>query len=302
MRLVFAGTPEAALPSLEALHGTHDVAAVLTRPPAPQGRSSRLVPSPVHAWADGHGVDVLTPKSARDPDLMERLRDIAPDCCPVVAYGGLIPPALLDLPRLGWINLHFSLLPKYRGAAPVQHALLNGDAETGVTTFRLVEALDAGPVYRRLTVPVGPRSTAGDLLADLSHRGAALLLDTLPAAEAGEEPTPQPDGPVSLAPKITPPDVRLDWTRPAWDLDRLIRAANPEPGAWTTVGDRRLRVLVAEPAEERGEPGQIAARRREVLVGTGTTMMRLLEVVPQGRRPMSGPDWARGLRGEETLV
>ncbi|MDR1807376.1 MAG: methionyl-tRNA formyltransferase [Propionibacteriaceae bacterium] len=302
MRLVFAGTPALALPALDALVGAgHEVAAVLTRPPAARGRSGKLRPSPVQEWAEARGVEVLVPRSAQDPALAARLAELAPDCCPVVAYGGLIPEPLLQIPPLGWINLHFSLLPAYRGAAPVQHALLNGETVTGATTFRLVPALDAGPVFRRLTVPVGPRVTAGELLDELAGRGAALLVETLAAAAAGEEPEPQPAGPVSLAPKIEPADVRLDWTRPASALDRLVRAANPEPGAWTTAAGQRLRILRAEPVDAAPgpaptPPGRLAIGKKEVLVTTGAGHLRLLEVVPAGKRAMPAPDWARGLR------
>jgi len=302
MRLVFAGTPAVALPSLEALsQAGHDVAAVLTRPPAPRGRSGRPVVSPVQAWAEEHGVECLTPASAKDLALAERLGQLAPDCCPVVAYGGLVPAPLLSLPRLGWINLHFSLLPRHRGAAPVQHAILAGDATTGATTFRLVTALDAGPVYGSLSVPIGPTTTAGQLLDLLAQAGAELLVEAVAAAADGVEPVAQEDGPVSLAPKITLDQVHLDWALPAERLDRLIRAANPEPGAWTVVGGKRLTVQLAQTTDEVVATGEILARKREVLAGTGTTALRLLDVVPEGRRPMRGPDWARGWRGAGTL-
>ena len=297
MRLVFAGTPAVALPSLEALVSAgHEVVAVLTRPPAAQGRGRRLVSSPVQDWAQARGVECLTPSSAKDPALAEWLARLAPDCCPVVAYGGLVPGSLLDMPRFGWINLHFSLLPRHRGAAPVQHAILAGDTITGATAFRLVAALDAGPVYGSLTAPIGPTTTAGELLDVLAHEGAGLLAEAVAAAGAGVEPHPQPDSPVSLAPKVTLDGVRLDWAQPAERLDRLIRAANPQPGAWTVVDGRRLTVLLAEATDEAVPPGEMVVRKREVLVGTGTTALRLLDVVPEGRRSMLGPDWARGLR------
>jgi methionyl-tRNA formyltransferase len=295
MRLLFAGTPAVALPSLEALARDHEVAAVLTRPPAARGRSGRPVPSPVHAWALDHGAEVVAPASARDPGLLDRVRELAPDCCPVVAYGGLIPPALLALPRLGWLNLHFSLLPRWRGAAPVQHAILAGDEVTGATVFRLVEALDAGPVFATLSRPVGA-ATAGELLADLAERGAALLGEAVAAAGRGEEPVPQAADGVTLAPKIRPEDVALDWAEPAERLERLVRAAHPEPGAWTTVAGKRLRVLRAEVADEALAPGEWAVRKREVLVGTATAALRLVEVWPEGKKAMPGADWGRGLR------
>jgi methionyl-tRNA formyltransferase len=308
MRLVCAGTPEVALPSLERLAGAgHDVVAVLTRAPAARGRSGRPVPSPVGEWARQRGIEALTPRSPRDPELAGRLADLAPDCCPVIAYGGLLPKALLDQPPYGWINLHFSLLPAYRGAAPVQHAILGGDTTTGATTFRIVEALDAGPIWRQRAVPLGARASTGEVLAQLADLGADLLVESVAAAAAGETPRPQMAGPVTVAPKITVAAVRIDWRAPVEAVDRLVRAAvgwrlagqptpEPHPGAWTVLAGRRLKIVVAEPTDERAEPGRVIIRRREVLVGTGTRALRLLWVIPEGHKPMPAPDWARGLR------
>ncbi|MDR1449435.1 MAG: methionyl-tRNA formyltransferase [Propionibacteriaceae bacterium] len=309
MRLVFAGTPAAALPSLERLAAAHEVAAVLTRPPAARGRSARLRPSPVAAWAAERGIEVLDPPSARDLDLAGRLAELAPDCCPVVAYGGLIPAPLLALPTHGWMNLHFSLLPAYRGAAPVQRAVLAGDRQTGLTVFRLVEALDAGPFWLRQPCPLAPRATAGDVLAELADLGAGLLEQALAAAAAGETPRPQPAQGISLAPKITVEELRLDWQGPAEAADRLIRAAAgptgdasqsplPAPGAWTVIDGKRLKVMAADPVAETLPAGRLASRKHELLIGTGTTALRLLWVIPEGRRPMRGADWARGLRAD----
>jgi len=303
MRLVFAGTPAVALPSLNALvTAGYDLVAVLTRPPAARGRSRRPVASPVQQWAEERGIECLTPASAKDPALAERLGQLRPDCCPVVAYGGLIPRPLLDLPAFGWINLHFSLLPRHRGAAPVQHALLAGDEITGATTFRLVEALDAGPIYSRLTERIGPITTAGELLARLADRGADLLVESVAQAAAGVTPQPQAEVGISLAPKIELVDTRLDWSRPADQLDRLIRAATPEPGAWTVVSGKRLGVRMAQPTDETLTPGQIVTQKSQVLIGTATTALRLIEVIPEGKRLMPGPDWARGLRADGVLV
>ncbi|HET7725631.1 MAG TPA: methionyl-tRNA formyltransferase, partial [Propionibacteriaceae bacterium] len=272
MRLVFAGTPVTAVPSLDAIAAsTHDLVAVVTRPPSPQGRSARLVPSPVEVWARQRDVEVLTPDHPKDRDFRERLSALAPDCCPVVAYGALRPQRTLDIPVHGWVNLHYSLLPAYRGAAPVQRALMDGVRQTGATTFRIVRELDAGPVYGTITEPVGPLDTAGDLLARLSARGADLLVDTLDCIAAGAQPTPQPDTGVSYAAKLELEDVRVDWGRPAQELADLVRGANPEPGAWTTLSGERFRILLAEPTDEQLPPGVLDARRREVLVGTGTT-------------------------------
>jgi len=240
MRLVFAGTPQAAVPSLDALLASqHEVAAVLTRPDAPAGRGRHIESSPVARRAAEAGVEVLTPARVRDPQFLDRLRQIAPDCVPLVAYGALIPQAALDVPVHGWVNLHFSVLPAWRGAAPVQHAILHGDDVTGATTFRLVAELDAGPVYGVLTEPVRPADTAGDLLDRLAHSGAQLLLATLDGIEAGTlEAVPQPAEDVSFAPKITPADARVDWKLPAHVVDRVIRACTPEPGAWSSAPAR----------------------------------------------------------------
>ncbi|MDR0991146.1 MAG: methionyl-tRNA formyltransferase [Propionibacteriaceae bacterium] len=296
MRLVFAGTPDVALPSLVALTAAgHELVAVVTRPPAAQGRHRRLVPSPVQQWAAERGIEVLAPTSPRDPQFAQQLSALAPDCCPVVAYGGLIPADLLDLPAKGWINLHFSLLPAYRGAAPVQRAILDGATTTGATTFRIVEALDAGPIYGQLTVPVGPRTTSGELLAQLAEQGAGLLVEAVAAAAAGQMPRPQPSDNVSWAPKITVAEVEVDWQAPVDQIDRLIRAANPEPGAWTSVAGRRLVIRRAEPTDQTLPPGQIAITKKAVVVGTGSAGLRLLDVVPAGKRPMAAADWARGL-------
>ncbi len=297
MRLVFAGTPVTAVPSLDAIAAsTHDLVGVVTRPASPQGRSARLVPSPVEVWAREHDVEVLTPENPKDRDFCDRLTALAPDCCPVVAYGALLPQRTLDLPAHGWVNLHYSLLPAYRGAAPVQRALMDGVRETGATTFRIVRELDAGPLYGFITEPVGPLDTAGEVLDRLSRRGADLLVETLDRIALGAEPTPQPDEGVSYAAKLELDDVRVDWSRPAHELADLVRGANPEPGAWTMLAGERFRILLAQVTDEDLPAGVIDARRREVLVGTGTTALRLLSVQPVGKKPMGGADWGRGAR------
>lgn len=300
VRLLFAGTPEVALPSLELLAAEHDVVAVLTRPDAARGRSGRPAPSPVAAWAQRRGIETLRPVKASDPALLERVRELAPDACPVVAYGGLLTQALLDVPRLGWVNLHFSLLPRWRGAAPAQRTLIAGDAVAGATTFRIVRALDAGPVYRTLEYPLAGTETAGELLDALARAGARLLADTLSDLGRGVAPVPQPEEGVTLAPKLTVVEARLDWARPADELDRLIRGCSPEPMAWTTLGGVRLGVALARPtAEATLAPGALRVERRRVLVGTGSTDLELLRVRPQGRTPMAAADWGRGLRASE---
>jgi methionyl-tRNA formyltransferase len=317
MRLVFAGTPRAAVPALDALLASrHEVAAVVTRPDAQAGRGLHLAPSPVAERAAAAGVEVLKPRRPRDPDFISRLRAIGPDCCPVTAYGALIPPPVLGIPPHGWVNLHFSLLPAWRGAAPVQHAILHGDDLTGATTFRLVAELDAGPVFGMLTEPIRPRDTAGDLLARLAAAGAALLVSTLDGIESGQlEARPQPAAGVSLAPKITAEDARVRWDRPALAVDRQIRACTPSPGAWTVLGDARIKLWpLAEPpqpelppgpppdgsgpsaAARPPGPGELRVERSAVLVGTATTPVRLGDVQPPGKRRMPAVDWARGLR------
>jgi methionyl-tRNA formyltransferase len=306
MRLVFAGTPEVALPSLRALIAgdRHDVVAVVTRPDAPAGRGRHVVRSPVGALADEHGIEVLTPPKAGDPEFLARLTELAPDCCPVVAYGALLPTKALVIPVHGWVNLHFSVLPAWRGAAPVQAAVRHGDDITGATTFELEAGLDTGPVLGVLTEEIRPRDTAGELLGRLSIAGAGLLAATLDGLADGTlEAVPQrPDG-VSLAPKITPADAHLDWSAPAMHIDRLIRACTPAPGAWTTFRGRRLKLGPALPALT-GTTPQLAAGAvvvvrdglEAVLVGTATAPVMLSTVQPEGKAPMAAVAWARGAR------
>ncbi len=301
MRLVFAGTPEAAVPSLRALLGSarHEVVAVLTRPDAPSGRGRTLHRSPVGAVADEAGVPVLTPDRPRDPGFLAALRELAPDCCPVVAYGALVPRAALAVPRYGWVNLHFSLLPAWRGAAPVQAALRHGDEITGATTFRLEEGLDTGPVFGVVTEAVRADDTAGALLHRLAESGAALLSATLDGiADGSLSPRPQPTDGVSHAPKVTVADARVDWAAPPVPVDRLVRSVTPEPGAWTTFRDERLGVGPLLPVAEAPElkPGELHVEKRRVLVGTGGAPLVLGEVRPVGKRAMPAPDWARGVR------
>jgi methionyl-tRNA formyltransferase len=310
MRLVFAGTPQAAVPALDALlKSRHEVAAVLTRPDAPAGRGLHRGPSPVAQRAAEAGVEVLKPARPRDPDFTDRLRQIAPDVVPITAYGALIPQPVLDIPAQGWVNLHFSLLPAWRGAAPVQHAILHGDDITGATTFRLVKELDAGPVFGVVTEPIHPRDTAGDLLGRLAVSGADLLVATLDGIESGQlEARPQPAEGVSLAPKITAGDARVRWDQPAIAVDRQLRACTPGPGAWTMLGEARLKLWPVDPAPQEAPaagplaPGEVRILRSAVLVGTGTTPVGLGDVQPPGKRRMGAADWARGLRQDATVL
>lgn len=296
MRIVFAGTPEVALPPLEALLASrHEVVAVVTRPDAPAGRGKRLTPSPVAARAAALGIETLTPRRPRDEDFVARLTELAPDCCPVVAYGALLPQRVIDVPPHGFVNLHFSLLPAWRGAAPVQHALLAGDATTGATTFRIVLELDAGPTFLRLTEPVRPTDTAGDLLQRLAVGGADLLVQTLDGIEDGSlTAEPQPEDGVSFAPKIEVADAQVDWSLPADVVDRRIRGCTPAPGAWTTLDGARLKLGPATPAEGSLAPGELQVSKSAVLVGTGTVPLRLGQVQPPGGKLMAAADWARG--------
>jgi methionyl-tRNA formyltransferase len=298
MRVVFAGTPEAALPSLRAVaESAHELVAVVTRPDAPTGRGRRLTASPVAQLAAELGVPVLKPDHPRDPDFQARLRELAPDACPVVAYGALLPQSALDIPRHGWINLHFSLLPAWRGAAPVQRAIWAGDDVTGATTFRLVQELDAGPTYGVMTETIRPADTAGDLLARLAEGGAGLLVATLDGiADGSLEERPQPVDGVSVAPKVTVDDARVDWTQPAAAIDRQVRACTPAPGAWTTFAGERVKLGPLTPADGQLPPGELVAGKKAVVVGTGTAALRLGDVQAVGKRPMPAADWARGLR------
>ena len=306
MRLLFAGTPEVAVPSLRALIGSaHEVLAVLTRPDAPVGRGRSLRASPVAMVAREAGIETLTPDRPGDPVFLARLAALAPDCCPVVAYGGLIPAAALAVPPHGWVNLHFSLLPAWRGAAPVQHAVLHGDDVTGASTFRLEQGLDTGPVFGMVTEAVRAQDTSGDLLGRLAEAGAGLLVATLDGIAAGRlVPAPQPADGVSYAPKLTVDDARVDWTTPALRVDRLVRACTPTPGAWTEFRGERLKLGPVRPvagALVSGAPlppGQIAVDRAGVRVGTATTAVRLGQVQPAGKKPMPAADWARGTRPE----
>ncbi|MEE1736746.1 methionyl-tRNA formyltransferase [Streptomyces sp. BE147] len=301
MKLVFAGTPEVAVPALDALLASerHEVAAVVTRPDAPAGRGRRLVASPVAERAEEAGIEVLKPGRPRDEDFLARLREIAPDCCPVVAYGALLPKAALAVPARGWVNLHFSLLPAWRGAAPVQHSVMAGDEVTGASTFLIEEGLDSGPVYGVLTEEVRPTDTSGDLLTRLAFAGAGLLAATMDGIEDGTlHAVPQPAEGITLAPKITVEDAQVRWADPALRVDRVVRGCTPAPGAWTLFRGERLKLVQVAPVLDRTDlaPGELAAAKNNVYVGTGSHAVELLWVQPQGKKPMKAADWARGVR------
>jgi methionyl-tRNA formyltransferase len=300
VRICFAGTPEVAVPSLKILAtaSDHDVVAVVTRPDAPAGRGKRLRPSPVAAAAQELGLPVLKPAHPKDPEFQEELRALAVEAVAVVAYGALIPDSALGIPRHGWINLHFSLLPAWRGAAPVQHAVLHGDPITGATTFQIVHDLDAGPVYGVMTYAVPARASSGDVLNTLAIDGSGLLVRTLDAiADGSARPEPQPVADVSYASKLTSADGRIDWSDPALGIDRRIRACTPEPGAWTTVRGERLKlgpVLAGDGPDL--EPGSVFADKHHVWVGSGTQPLLLERVAPAGKSWMDAAAWARGAR------
>ena len=300
MRLVFAGTPEVALPSLDAITASaHELLAVVTRPDAPAGRGRHTVRSAVGAWADERGIEVLTPARPKEQSFLDRLGALAPDCVPVVAYGALVPPVALGIPRRGWINLHFSLLPAWRGAAPVQHAVLHGDEVTGASVFQLEAGMDTGPVFGTLVEKVGSRDTSGDLLGRLGSAGSGLLVAVLDAIEAGTaRALPQPADGISFAPKITVEDAEVRWTDPAFAVDRRVRACTPAPGAWTTLRASRVKLGLVTVAPD-GPPlpaGELLVERNRVLVGTSTDPVALGEVRAAGKKPMSAADWARGAR------
>jgi methionyl-tRNA formyltransferase len=296
--LVFAGTPDVALPSLRAIAGSsHELVGVVTRPDAPAGRGRKLAPSPVARLADELGVPVLKPDHPRDPDFQTALRELRPDCCPVVAYGALLPQSALDIPEHGWVNLHFSCLPAWRGAAPVQHSIWAGDEVTGATTFWIVKEMDAGPTFGVMTERIRETDTAGDLLARLAEGGAGLLVTTLDGIEDGSlEARPQPAEGTSYAPKISVEDAHVDWDEPAVGVDRRIRACTPAPGAWTTYAGTRVKLGPVTHTDEQLDPGRLRVAKAEVLVGTATTAVRLGEVKAFGARQMLAADWARGLR------
>ena len=304
MRVLFAGTPAVAVPSLNALvEAGFDVVAVLTRPDAPVGRKRVLTPSPVAARAAELGIEVI--HAARvDAGATARISGVNPDVAAIVAYGGLVPPAALAVPRYGWVNLHFSLLPAWRGAAPVQRAVMAGDDVTGAVTFLLEEGLDTGPIFGTLTESVGPEDTAGELLERLSRSGAVLLAQTLSAIEAGKAAAQPQAGEVSLAPKLTLEDGHLNWNHPALAIGRQARGVTPEPGAWTVLHGQRVKL---EPVRLRPDvthlsPGALSLHGKNVLVGTGSHAVELTRIQPAGKKMMAAADWARGMASLESVV
>ena len=306
MRIVFAGTPAPALPSLQRLIDSprHEEVAVLTRPDAAAGRRGKPAPSPVAQRALDAGIPVLRPTRPNTREFAAELEALAPQCCAVVAYGALLGPELLAIPERGWVNLHFSLLPAWRGAAPVQAAIAAGDSVTGATTFQIEPALDSGPVYGVLTEVIRPDDTAGDLLDRLADAGAGLLEATMDGIADGTlTAVPQPADGISLAPKISVEGARVRWELPAQIIERRIRAVTPGPGAWTMIGDLRVKLgpVTVDQSGDPLPPGELRTERSVVRVGTGSEPVLLGQVQPPGKKPMAAADWARGARLDQEV-
>jgi methionyl-tRNA formyltransferase len=297
VRVVFFGTPEFAVPSLQALLGEgFDVVAVVTQPDKPQGRSrSTTVPPPVKAAADAEDVPVLQPERPGDPAFLARLRALAPDVGVVVAYGHILKPDLLGLPRLGMINLHPSLLPELRGAAPVEWAILNGFKQTGVTIMRMEEGLDSGPILLQIPHDIDPDVTGGELAEHLSEMGAQALVEVLALFQTnGLEPHPQDHARATYAPKLTRDTAHIRWTDPAERVARLIRGLDPRPGAWTELDGREVKLFGARVVEGRGAPGEVQQTDDGLRIATGQGAVRIEEVQPAGKARMAAAEWVRG--------
>jgi methionyl-tRNA formyltransferase len=304
LSLVFAGSPAAAVPSLRLLaESVHRVRAVVTREDSPQGRRGILTETPVAAEAASLGIRVIKANRLAG-SATEAVAELAPDLGVIVAYGGLVREPLLSTPRLGWINLHFSLLPRWRGAAPVQHAILNGDELTGASVFQLDPELDAGDVFGQLTRAVGAHESAGHLLSSLANSGAELLLRVVDALAEGTAVARPQIGDVTLAPKLTLEDGRVDWARDAYAITNLIRGVTPEPGAFTTVDGARLKIVDAVVARDarRLASGEFAFEGKRVLIGTGGQPLELVTVHPAGKKAMSAADWWRGLPATQRRI
>lgn len=302
MRLVFAGTPAAAIPTLQALALWHEIVAVVTRPDAPLGRKRVLTPSPVAQAAGDLGLPVI--KASRlDDDATSRIAALRPELGVIVAYGGLVREPLLSTPVHGWINLHFSLLPQWRGAAPVQRALIAGDAELGASVFQLVPALDAGDVFAARAVTVPPDANADVALDVLAHDGAGLTAEIVAGIAAGTAIARPQEGQITTAPKLVLEDGKLDWTKAVGEVYSRLRGVTPEPGAHTHVGGIRVKILAAAPSDsdEVLAPGEIKPLKNSLLIGTGTTALEVQRVQPAGKGPMKASDWWRGMRENENL-
>ncbi len=299
LRTIFFGTPAWAVPSLSALAGAgHDIAAVVTNPDKPTGRKAVLTSSPIKEEATTRGIPILQPSSARDPGLRDELERLLPDAAVVVAYGKILPASLLEVPRLGFLNLHFSLLPAYRGGAPVQRALIDGETETGASIIVLTEGMDEGPVLASSPLRIEPLETAGELGPRLAIEGAALLVPTLEAYASGDlQAVPQDDALATYAPKLSVDDARIDWALPARTIVDLVRGTTPEPGAWTILGDKRVKVFGVKPAGGPPlDPGVLDRSRSGLVVGTGSEPVEASEAQREGGRRVRADEFVRGLR------
>ncbi|MDH3667344.1 MAG: methionyl-tRNA formyltransferase [Paracoccaceae bacterium] len=294
MRLVFMGTPDFAVPALRALADAgHEIARVYAQPPRPAGRGKALRPSPVHLAAEALGLPVETPESFRDPDVVSAFAALNPDAAIVVAYGQILPQAALDAPRLGCLNLHASLLPRWRGAAPIQRAIMAGDAETGVCVMQIEVGLDTGPVLACETTAIGAEDTAATLHDRLAALGAPLIVRTLEVLATGEiTPRPQPEDGVTYAAKIDKAEARVDWSRSAQELGAHIRGLSPFPGAWCEIGGERIKLLMARPESGSGKPGAVLDNR--LLIACGAGALRLVTLQRAGKGPMDAETFLRG--------
>jgi methionyl-tRNA formyltransferase len=295
MRVLFYGTPAFALPTLDALLGAREVVAVVTQPDRPAGRGQRAAASPVKRRALERGIPILQPARLRDPEWPARLAALRPEVAVVVAFGQILPPAVLEVPPRGSINVHASLLPRYRGAAPIAWAIIRGETRTGITTFRMDAGMDTGPLLLQRATSIGPDETAGELALRLAPLGAEVLLETL-ARLPGLTPRPQDPAAATLAPRLRKEDGWLDWTRPAAALAALVRGVNPWPGATTVTPTGRLAIWRARAWPGAGLPGVLQAVEGRIAVGTGEGLLEPLEVQPASRRAMPWPDYLRGAR------
>lgn len=296
-RVVFMGTPEFALPVLEALARDFELAGVVTQRDKPAGRGRQMTPSPAKVWAQERGLAVLTPKTLRDPAAQAQVAELSPEVIVVAAFGLLLPKAVLDLPTRGCVNVHASLLPAYRGAAPIAAAILNGDPVTGVTLMQMEEGLDSGPILAQERIPVLPDDTTATLSARLARLGADMISTILPRWLAGQvTPQPQDDSLATLAPKIEKEQGQIDWSRPAAEIDRRIRAFTPWPGAFTRWQAKILRLLAARPLPQAvsSAPGTVIKTAEGIGVATGEGLLHLIQIQLEGKRAMSAPDFARG--------
>ncbi|HEX2693308.1 MAG TPA: methionyl-tRNA formyltransferase [Gemmatimonadaceae bacterium] len=297
MRVIFWGTPEFAAPALRALIGEgFEVAGVVTQPDKPQGRSRKIIPSPVKTIALEEEIPLFQPKNARDPQLVDKLRAIKPDISIVVAYGHIIPQTVIDLPAKGTLNIHASLLPLLRGAAPIQAAIRQGFTETGITIMRVVQALDAGPILLQAPTQIFEDETYGELRERLSELGALTLVEALALISVGEaNETPQDDSRATFAPKITRETTRIDWNRSALEISRLIRASDPAPGAFTTTLKGEVKMFGPKVLDGlRGKPGEVLKTTGEVIIACGSDALRIAEVQPAGKQRMTSHEWVRG--------